>query len=482
MTRRSVYHVLLILAVATCALPAAAWGPRAEVAIVGTAAHVISQDGAVRLSNLEKDIKAGASVSHEMAVKLCPAIEGDPLGAIETQMYLLKSVRGPRIDPYYAYRMGVLGKLVASETAPLADANPTYRNLYYADVENNIQEAALKPSHRVLVDSAAYFQRLKREARTQEDVILKDYQSGQGFAGAARAALSADASRSVSAVADVWNTIFTGGAVASGVSQSQMRDYLVGALEFYVQRDTLEEINQAYARLKELGSPTPDLLKRVGDMFFDAKKYDRAMKEYEAVLAVEPGRRDVMERISAYYITQGDEATKSNKLEDALAAYKKAADADQLNANAQSMRITAEKRVAERDARLANDQRTLEKGVDFENQAEKQSSQNNFVSAMHFLRLAKEQYQSVTDEFATERLAKQAGVNNVEKKIQELQTKLGSSAQNLSGSGFGSDAYYQASTAAKQLGAQTLKSMAASEYKSVARKTREGLLGVGGGK
>ncbi|MBI5094759.1 MAG: hypothetical protein HZB26_20270, partial [Candidatus Hydrogenedentes bacterium] len=227
--------------------------------------------------------------------------------------------------------------------------------------------------------------------------------------------------------------------------------------------------------------PTPDLRKRVGDMFFDAKKYDRAMKEYEAVLAAEPGRRDVMERIAAYYITQGDAATKEDKLEDALAAYGKAAQADQLNANAQTLRIAAEKRVAERDARLANDQATLEKAIDFENQAEKQAAQNGLVPAMHFLRLAKEQYQSVTDEFPTERLAKSAGINNVEKKMQELQVKLGANAQSFSGSGFGADAYYQASSAAKLLGAQTLRAMASAEYKAEAKKSRDEIIKPGGG-
>jgi len=476
MMAQSYRRYAMTVGLALCALPAMAWGPRAEVAIVTTATHVISQDGAARLNNLEKDIRAGASVSHEMATKLCPNLESDPLGAIETQMFLLKALRGTRVDPYYAYRLGVLGKLVASETAPLANANPTYRNLYYADVEGSIQDAVLKPSRRVLVDSVGYFQRLQREARAQEDIVLKDYQSGLGFAGAAHASLSADASRSVSAVADVWNTILTGGSVVSSVSQNQMREFLMNALDFYIKRASTEEINQSYARLKEVGSPTTDIYKRVGDLFYDAKMYDRAMKEYEGVLAKEPNRRDVMERISAYYIAQGDAATKENKLEDALAAYTKAAQSDQLNANAQTMRIAAEKRVAERDARLASDRQLLEAAVELEGQADKEATQDSLVGAMRLLRLAKEKYQSVTDEFPTERLAKAAGVNNIDKKMQEMQSKLGVVAASRSGSGFAADAYYQASEASRRVSEQALRAMTLNDYKAEAKKSRDQLL------
>ena len=42
----------------------------------------------------------------------------DSIRAIETQMVLLQAVRGSSIDAYYAFRLGVLGKLVARRHDP----------------------------------------------------------------------------------------------------------------------------------------------------------------------------------------------------------------------------------------------------------------------------------------------------------------------------------------------------------------------------
>ena len=66
-------------------------------------------------------VEAGARVSNADQTRLYPNFEQDPIGAIESEIFLMQAVRGERIDPYYAFRLGLLGKLVAQSTAPLAN-------------------------------------------------------------------------------------------------------------------------------------------------------------------------------------------------------------------------------------------------------------------------------------------------------------------------------------------------------------------------
>ncbi|HRK35848.1 MAG TPA: hypothetical protein PLJ47_14720, partial [Candidatus Hydrogenedentes bacterium] len=187
--------------------PAWAWGPRTRVSIVTTAARVVSKGSGANLVRLERDIRDGAAISPSELVALIPVAAGNPLGAIEGEMYLLQAVSGGRVDPYFAYRLGVLGNLVAQVTAPLADSDPTVRDVYYSDVESVIEKVQLRPAKRAQVDPGSYLLEVRAEADERRELILTDYRAGLGFKGTAGAAVSEDASRSVNAIADIYQAI-----------------------------------------------------------------------------------------------------------------------------------------------------------------------------------------------------------------------------------------------------------------------------------
>ena len=124
-----------------------------------------------------------------------PGATTNPIGAIESEMILLEAVRGDRVDPYFAYRLGVLGKLVARICSPLERADSTYRNLYYADVDKKIENVPIDSTSRRVVDPQVYLPQVSRSAADRADVIVEDYKTGLGFGGVAQASLSEDASR-----------------------------------------------------------------------------------------------------------------------------------------------------------------------------------------------------------------------------------------------------------------------------------------------
>lgn len=465
-------RAIVCLLLAGMAVPALAWGPKANVAIVTTAARIISKDTGVPLANLEKDIRDGAGASMEEIEAFMPVAETNPVGAVQSEMYLLQAVRGSRVDPYFAYRLGVLGALVAQITTPLYGSNPTYRNLYYADVEANINRVPLQSARRVKVDPATYFDEVVQEARNREDLIISDYKSGVGFSGVAGTALSEDASRSVNAVADVMKSILEGGVTVTNISQSQIRDYALKSIQFYIARGNDAETEAAYQKLMSMGVATVDLQKQIGDMFYDAGKFDRAMKEYKAVLAKAPSRRDVIERIADYYVRVGDAALADNRLENALEAYTNALNVDMLHPQAQSKKLEAEGMIAKRDSRLDAARQALTQGDDLLRQADQLVFKREYDQALDLLRDAQKQYGSVTDEFPSEAREAKRGLLNVSDRMGQLQKDVVSNASALSGLGTSSAIRSEAETAAKALDQEALKHLIDAQYQAELDKLR----------
>jgi tetratricopeptide (TPR) repeat protein len=392
--------------------------------------------------------------------------------AIESEMYLLQAVRGSRVDPYYAYRLGVLGALVAEVSAPLYGTNPTYRNLYYADVEGNIDRVQLQSKRRVAVDPASYLSEVTSEAQGRADLIVSDYKSGLGFKGVAGAALSEDASRSVNAVADVMLTVLRGQVTVTNLSQGQIRDYVVDAIRFYIARNNDAETEAAYAKLMDLGVTTVDLQKQIGDMFYDAEKFERAMQEYKSVLAQAPSRRDVIERIADYYVRQGDDALSEKDLEGALASYNDALEADMLHPSAQSKKLEAQAMITERDARLEAQRRSLGQGDDLLRQADSLIFKQEYTEALTLLRQASTSYGEVTDEFPTEAQLARRGLLNATQRISQLQRDVVANAGSLSGLGATTGLRADAVEAAASVDQAALRQLVEAQYQAELAKLR----------
>lgn len=454
-------RVFPVLAITLLLLPtlAFAWGPSTEQAVVTTAAHVLTKNG-IQLSKLDKDLRDGATASPDVVAALYPGFAADPVHTIQSEMNLLGTVRGKSIDPYFAYRLGALGRLVAGLTAPLLDADKAIRDKYYADAERNMKEAALKPSTRKVVDAGPYFAQARRIADTRKELIIKDYQDGVGFDGIAKATLPEELSHSIDAIADTWNTILTQKAVHASISDDQIRNYITGALAFYSKRNSNGEIDANYKRLTALTKKTPDLAKRIGDIFYDGGQYERAIAEYQDVLAADPQRRDVVTRIAEYYVKQGDDAVKSKRLQEGLDFFAKAAKTDPLHPEAEKRRLETEKMIAERDARLDAAKQSIEEASTLQTTAEQQVLQTKFADAMATLQEAQAAYQTVTDEFPTEARAASIGLASIESRLRELKTELTQNAQGLTGVGFLSDMQRLAASNGATLDEPSLRAIA----------------------
>ena len=475
--KKMIRHMAVLCAITSCAFPAAAWGPQAESAVVTTAARVLAKENAIPLTNLLKDVRAGAEISTAEMFELIPKAGSDQVAAILSEMALLEAVRDKRVDPYYAFRLGVLGKLVAQLSAPMQTAHPSVKTLYLADVERRVGQATLTPEPRRQANSAAYFSQIKREATARQDLIEEDYRKGVGFAGIASKCLSEDVSRSVASIADVWYTLLSTGVQGGPVSPDLVRGYYLKALDYYIAKRHTREATATYARLKDIGAMTTEVKKQVGDMFFDTGQYERAIQEYQAVLQEDAGRRDVIDRVTGYYIGLGEKALDRERLEEAQDAFQMAAQTDPLNESAQENLINTKRLIADREERRSQAQAAVDTAKELERQAE--TPMLDVRAAMEMIEKAKTLYEGVTDEFPLQSNAAERGLASVTRRYAELRSQLLSNVANFSGAGSSADALTVAQQKTGALAKDALREMARDSYeaqrKSVAEEVRKAL-------
>lgn len=438
MKRMMLMALAPVLALAWC--PAAdAWGPRTQVSVVTNALYMLSKDGNIPLTRLERDLRAGAMTSIDTIEEDHPGFRGNPAGAIESEMRLLLRVRGERVDPYFAYRLGMLGKMVAVATAPMRGANPAHREQYFNDVDQRIQGVSLRPSRRAFTDPRAYLEVVILEANANNEAIARSYQTGAGFSDIANMTLPEDITRSVRAVGDVWRGVLAGASMGD-ISEGQLQRYVLGAFDFYITRRNPDEIEAAFTRLAALTPFTPDMHVHIGDLLSGAGLEERAMQEYEEVRRMAPDRRDVIEKIAEFNVRRGHEALEKKQLETALDAFDKARTADPLHATAERDHLMVEAMVIARDARMAADREALRRASDLETRAEQEAMHGRYAEAITLLREAESAYTAVSEEFPLENQQRIRGLNAVRYRTQEMKQEITGNAQLFSGAGFGLDA------------------------------------------
>ena len=420
-------------------LPGVAWGPKAQLAISTTAMHLLSKEGNIPLTKMGDSVRRGASESQSVLTQLYPDMLEGPIQAIESEMILLKSARGEKLDRYFAYRMGALGKLVAQTTAPMASADLTARNLYYTDVERNIESTALVNQDKEMVDPPVYFSRRMAEANANNDVIQKEYQSGSGIGGVAGALLSDDTSRSARSVADVWLTILTDRSVSGNVSPELLRDYGLRGMEFYIARKNTAAMDAAEERYEQLTPSDSAYLVAVGDAYFKAEYYERAVQKYQAALAMDPSRREVIGKISDYYVAKGGRDLDNDQLEMALESFQKAVDINPLHATAEGDRLAVAKLIEARDGRMADNQTLIERAEQMGNMAEEEALRGHHAEAIDLIREAMNTYEEVTEEFPLEFNLRERALDGLRQRLQAYKREIMDNSEVFSGSGFVQD-------------------------------------------
>ncbi|HOK89512.1 MAG TPA: hypothetical protein PK379_05760 [Candidatus Hydrogenedentes bacterium] len=459
---------LLAVAVLCAGVDTWAWGPRAQNAVVATAFNLLIKTAGGELGRFRQDVLNGCSVSLSEVDRLYPQYGTDPVNAIMTEMALLSSAGRGKFNAYFAYRLGLLGKMVAIYAAPMRDAPVTYRNLYYSDADKAIDTIRFEPRPRRPVDGN-YFPRLAAEVATNNELILSEYRSGIGFGGAASQTFSQSASLTVAAILDVWTQMLAGNAIQGSVSDAQLRDYVLEGCAYYLANRSMAEFEAALKNFSAIVAMTPDLRIRLGDMLYDRGQQERAIREYEQALAEAPDRRDIAQRVSRYYLDRGKEQLARNALEDALKSLEQAVNADALNEEAVALRVDTEQKIAERDARQQAFQAALKRGAELRNLAEQEIETKRIAEGISLLAQAEAAFSEVTDEFPMEAQQRDRSIKEIRSRIAQLKNYLLSSVSSYSGSDWKRDLRAAVATANPRVYEPAIRQLAGEKYADLTR-------------
>jgi tetratricopeptide (TPR) repeat protein len=415
--------------------PATAWGPKAQLTLIDFSLNLLTDQAAFPLRDRQREIREGVAAGEAELSERRPGFDDNLPRAIESEMQLLQRVGRTGFDLYYAYRLGMLGKLVAMASSPMQDAPAVYKNAYDNDIEVNIGNIIIDSAQRTQVDPRSYIPLMQSQASTWNELITKDYQEGNGFNGVARESLPQAASRTVNAISNVWYSLLTSDAVAATVSDTELRGYALGAMAYYIKRGNLAEIEAAQERMGKLVSFSLDMHVAIGDYFYEADFRERAMTEYRAALEQDPSRRDVVEKIGAYYASEGHRFLESGDLEKAIDAFDDALEADPANAAAQTGRMDTERLIETRRQLQERFAKALEDAANFEAQGEEHALRGYFVEGIAAFTQAIREYQDVTSEFPDLYNRAQQGMRVATGRVQEMRTKLMDNVAAFSGSG-----------------------------------------------
>lgn len=426
--------------IGSVALPATAWGPDTQRTVVSSAGHVFSRNSSIPLTNLIDYVNMGANISRAEDDVLFSGFEIDPVRTMQREIFLLQGIKSSRVDPYFAFRLGALGKKITEFMAPMQGEDPAIRDTYYADVEAAINGVRLQSERRDIVEPQLYFARVYREAQANNSAIAVDYRSGLGFKGIGGKTLSSDASRAVDVVADVWYTIFRSQVDSIDISKSDMREYMLASIDFYLRNKNIAEVNDVYARAKTKNILTLEMKNTIGDLYYDNGFYPEALMVYGELLAEDPGLREVSKRIAEYHVSVGEEKLRDENLESAREAFLLAVESDGLHPEAQRNLVLTTRSIEKRDERYAQALAYIELAQRAEMDAEESGVRRDYAESIQYLRESEQNYSLVTDEFADPRRQANIGLKSVQSRLNEMKKALVENAQLLSGSGFTVDA------------------------------------------
>jgi len=434
-----VIKVLALIVIAVMAVfvvqihDAQAWGPRAREGIVRTSIRVVSPTLGDLLRDYDDEVIAGATLSEQEMLQRFPHYGfGDPVLAVDAEIDLLRAARASGFSPYLAYRLGVLGQLVAAMnqpffTVPGSTSDRKLRERYEADAESFASGIPYESAKReYIVDVRSYLERRRDYLKDAEALIASDYKSGMGFTGYAKRSLNAIFSNAVNAVADVCYTILGEAPVPARtpVRVVSLRDYYVDAIGFYLQRDEDERATAQIELLEDTGTLDADTLKKVADRYYENARYDRAISMYRAVLGKDPRRADVQKKISDYFFSEGLALLEQRKYGEAEQAFDQVLQTDVGRGDAREKKLEAAKLLAERRDRLTVAKQRVEDAERKADSAARAEAQRKFAEAVALYRQANSMYVQVSNEFEDEFLAAEEASRRIEAKIERLKDQL----------------------------------------------------------
>jgi hypothetical protein len=377
MTTRQLLRAGTICAfIGLIAVNAAAWGPRAQRALMNTSLQLLRTEyGAEYFPGgsfqFERDLIAGALAGHESLDHQYATVD-QAINVVTMEIQLMRAVRSYGVGAYYAYRMGVLGSLVGDLYLPFAlgAVDVPRKSEILRRMEEDLDEHVTgieftlprRPLDYVRSPND-YFASASQDRERDALLIATDYARGEGYGGFLSQADERYFSRAVRGVADVWNTVL---AVKPGLTQVNPSEraltwYFVNEIRYLLaQKNNVPAAKEAYDHFASLNPGIIEAYEAVGDAFYQAGERQRGVEEWQlAVRFSGPARDRIIRKIANHYITIAQENIADSErpesspraLPDAIAALEQALNVDRTNTRAADLLEEAKIALKEKNER-----------------------------------------------------------------------------------------------------------------------------------
>lgn len=454
-----IWKLSVLPAVLAClmAFDAAAWGSRAQRAICSTAIQVMrgTYPNAFKTQdvNYDEDVFRGADADPAILNGGKPfAREEDAMAAVEHEIRLLREVRKFGFGSYFSYRMGLLGAVTADLVLPFS-LDPTaeaahIREQLEADVDKVLDRFTFtseKQNLKYVRDGEKYLAERRAFFSDSRPIIANDYQTGKGSSGYMKEAAQIFFARSVSSVADVWNTVLRIAGEPADVAPSEkvVVGYLVAEIQYLLQKKgNFNQAVKSYANLEQVAKNAPDPYEKAGDLFYaygirnlsvagapaeEAK--ERGVREWRIAYDM-PGseRREIGRKLSRHYIGVGEALLASAQrpgasdqdLPNALHAFTQALEFDQTSRTAAQRINETNIAIKERNERRSVNSVIIASAEKVKVQAEKARVNGDFGNAITTYTQAVNLYQTIDAEFTDQATVAKDGIKEISKSITDI--------------------------------------------------------------
>jgi tetratricopeptide (TPR) repeat protein len=447
MTRKSLSCTLLaLMAFTLLAGPAWAWGPRARQAAAGMGMQITKQGYPTAFrpgkSNFEKDALQGALDGYASLEGTTLNSDAEVIQAINQQIQLLRGVRQYGPTSYFAYRMGVLGALVADLMMPFGfpegAADAALSKQIEKDIDANLEKYDYSPSQRertYMRNPAEYFHDRRVFTAADQTLIADDYARGTGYKGFLAQGGEAYFSRAVDAIADAWHTVLRVEPDASipPASQPMLAAYFVKEIGYLLnEKRNVYQATEVYKSLDKVAQQMAQPYEQVGDLFYEFgsdETKERGVREWQVAHSLGgPERRRVASKLSRHYLSVGEElfeaggrkGASETTLPSALRAFEQALDFDRTNDEAADQIQKTHVAIEERKQRLELVLGIIAEGEKLMSQADAMRVDGDLANAMRTYRQAIGFFTAVDDEFTDQEKVAKDKIRDCQNSISEV--------------------------------------------------------------
>jgi len=433
MRTKSLILLCLVLALAgTARVPIAlAWGPDASRAICLCATQVIHQETDRVLEGRELDLVAGATISDAAMTKYAVQTgDVEPFQSVIAQIALLRRANERGMTDYLAYRFGVLAKMTANTMQPFGipknEQEKKLKEKFDEDIEEFVED--LKPGYKhkereFVYYPTSYFREIRRFLGDTEYFIREEYANNNGEYGEyTQRAVTKYFREAVDVVADVWYTVLSDRKYYAEPPPSprDLTQYYAEQVDYFLKKSRPEKAEQAYLLFSEANPGLAEPYEVLGDAYYRAGDYERAMKEYRRGLSMKGNWPEVEDKIVGHYTRTG-EALLAKKtaagFQQAMQAFDEALEVSPGNPIPVKGRARARAEMEDLQARLGRDSGLLTAANQLYEEGGQAESAKEFAKAIDLYEKAAAVYSLVSAEFQDVDIEARDGTDDSERKI-----------------------------------------------------------------